>query len=143
MPLSSFCLRHHTIPTHTQHLLQLDLFTALWELPNNISRVESPLVIDRWVAWLQRYPGQQLAKYVLKGISTGFRIIFNYSNSLRRTPCVNLLSAFQNPQVVSKHLEEEKELGRIIGPLEAALAHKVHTKLFGVISKQRHSLGKW
>ena len=55
---------------------------------------------------------------------------------------MNLLSAFQNPQVVSQYLEEEKELGRIIGPLEPAVAQKVHTSPFRVIPK-RHSPGKW
>ena len=127
---------------HTQHLLQLDSFTAPWEPSNRISRVESPLVINRWASWLQKHPDQQLAKYVLKGISGGFRIGFNYSSSLRRAPCINLLSAFQNPQVVSQYLEEEKELGRIIGPLEPVLAQKVHTSPFGIIPK-RHSPGKW
>ena len=38
--------------------------------------------------------------------------------------------------------EEERELGRIIGLLEPALAQKVHTSPFGVIPK-RHSPGKW
>ena len=100
------------------------------------------MVVDRWEAWLQRYPDHQLDEYVLKGISAGFRIGFNYSSSLRWAPCVNLLSAFQNPQVVSKYLLEEKELGRIIGPLEPALAQKVHTSPFGVIPKC-YSPGKW
>ena len=44
---------------------------------------------------------------------------------------MDLLSAFQNPQVVSQYLKEEKELGRIIGPLEPAVTQKVHTGPFG------------
>ena len=103
------------------------------------------LRVNRWASWLQKHPEQHLAKYALKGISGGFRIGFNYSSSLRRAPCVNLLSAFQNPQVVSQYLEEEKEQGRIIGPLEPVVARKVHTtdtSPFGVIPK-RYSPGKW
>ena len=55
---------------------------------------------------------------------------------------MNILSAFQNPQLFSQYLEEEKELGRIIGQLEPTVAQKVHTSPFRVIPK-RHSPGKW
>ena len=44
--------------------------------------------------------------------------------------------------MVSQYLEEERELDRIIGPLEPVLAQKVHTSPFGVIPKC-HSPGKW
>ena len=43
--------------------------------------------------------------------------------------------------MVSQYIEKKK-LGRIIGPLEPAVAQKVHTSPFGVIPKH-HSPGKW
>lgn len=124
---------------YTQHLLQLDQCIAPWEAPERIGKVESPLIIDKWAFWrLQDHPDQQLAKYLLEGISKGFQIGFQCSNHVRQALCINLVSAFWNPE----YIKDEQTLGKIIGLLDPMLAEKVHSSPFGVIPKH-HSPGKW
>ena len=51
-------------------------------------------------------------------------------------------SAYQNAEVVTQYLQEEVSLGRVIGPLPADVASRVHCSPFGVIPK-KHAPWKW
>ena len=53
----------------------------------------------------------------------------------------NMVSARQNPEVVSEYLAKEGALGRIIGPLESD-RRDIQVNRFGVIPKP-HQPGKW
>ena len=75
----------------------------------------------------------------LPGLQNWF---FNYSSNVRRASCVNLVSAFQNPEVVTHYIAEEQALDRIIGPLDPLLVQNVHSSPFEVIPKH-YSPGKW
>ena len=90
--------------SYTDHL-QLDQYRTLLEAPEIIKEVESPLVVDKWASQLQDHPDQQFAVYILEGISKGFRIGFQYSSHVTEASCVNLVSAFQNPEVVTEYLK--------------------------------------
>ena len=58
--------------------------------------------------------------YILQGISKGFRIGYNYNRKAKRVTS-NLLSASQNPEVVTRYIQEEVALVIVIGPLEPQL----------------------
>ena len=53
----------------------------------------------------------------------------------------NLLSASQNPEVVTKYIQDEVNLGRLISPLQPEFTTRVHASPFGVIPKDH--TGKW
>lgn len=90
---------------------------------------------------LKDHPDVELAQYLLAGITEGFRIGFDHTHT-----CVsaksNLLSAEQNPEVVRAYLQEEVDLGRVIGPLPKESSHGIHISPFGVIPKSGKP-GKW
>ena len=53
----------------------------------------------------------------------------------------NLSSAYHNPEVITRYIQKEVALGRMMGPLEPELAARVHVSPFGVILKGH--IGKW
>ena len=75
----------------------------------------SPLVVERWAALLDTHPDRDFVAYIINGISKGFRIGYDYSKKAGRATS-NLLLASQNPEVVTRYIQEEVGLGRVIGP---------------------------
>ena len=90
---------------------------------------------------LKDHPDVELAWYLLAGITEGFRIGFDYTHT-RVSAKSNLSSAEQNPEVVRAYLQEEVDLGRVIGPLPKESSHGIHISPFGVIPKSGKP-GKW
>ena len=66
---------------------------------------------------------------------------FNHGKKLKALGG-NLPSAYQNPEVILKYIQEEVALGRVKGPLPTEVVWQVHTSPFGVIPKKQ-SPGKW
>ena len=97
-------------------------------------------MVERWAALLDTHPDKDFVTYILQGISKGFRIGYNYNRTTKRATS-NLLSASQNPEVVTRYIQEEVALDRLIGPLEPELAARAHISPFGVIPKGH--TGKW
>ena len=110
-------------------------------IPRSLSAVNSPLVVDQWRMLLSDHPDEDLKSYLLGGMREGFRIGFNYSQCECKSAKRNMLSARQNPEVVSEYLAKERALGRIIGPLESD-RRDIQVNRFGVIPKP-HQPGKW
>jgi len=90
---------------------------------------------------LQPHPDRRFVKFILQGIAEGFRIGFNFTKELKSSGG-NMDSAYQNSEVVARYIQEEVSLGRMIGPLPAVVARRVHCSPFGVIPKG-HTPGKW
>ena len=113
-------------------------------LPTRLAMINSPLVVDQWRALLSEHPDGEFKEFLLSGIVEGFRIGFNYTQSECRSAKRNMLSAMQNPSVVSDYLSKERSLGRVIGPLdtEALNILNVQVNRFGVIPKP-HQPGRW
>ena len=91
------------------------------------------------------HPDRAFVKYLLDGICHGFRIGYNDDPSrMRRSAKRNMLSAKQNPQVVSDYLKREREAGQVMGPIpsEEVVRVGVHINCFGVIPKSGQP-GKW
>ena len=83
---------------------------------------------------LDTHPDKEFVAYILQGITKSFRIGYDYNKKTKRASS-NLLSASQNPEVVTRYIQKEVTLGRVIGPLEPVLAARAHISPFGVIPK--------
>ena len=90
---------------------------------------------------MRALPDRECARYLLTGLSEGFRIGFNYRECEHKSARSNMLSAKQNRQVVEEYLREEKEKGRIVSPVGISRAN-VQVNHFGVIPKG-HDKEKW
>ena len=100
---------------YMQQLLQLEQCRrgGEVEVAAQLRGVQSPLVASQWRFFLQHHPDKQFSGYVLTGITQGFRIGFDYRKAECSPVLSNLVSADNNPEVVTKYLEEEAILGRI------------------------------
>ena len=47
-------------------------------LPPECNNVTTPLIVSKWEEALKHYPERAFADYVIRGLSQGFRIGFNY-----------------------------------------------------------------
>lgn len=110
-------------------------------LPPNWSAIITPLVADEWQRQLMGHPDQEFTGYLLRGITEGFRIGFNYCDCKCKSAKRNMQSAIDNPQVVREYLALENGMGRIVGPIEPGIPGVIINR-FGVIPKP-HQPGKW
>ena len=95
----------------------------------------SPLLHEAWLSLLALHPDRTFVTYILEGIQRGFRIGFEYRSHRCRPVKKNMRSASQFPQVVTKYLDTECELGRVIA-LDNETSQEVQTSPFGVIPKR-------
>ena len=110
-------------------------------LPQQLQEVRTPLQLQAWAQALRHHPDQEFAHYILQGIQQGFHIGFDRQVVQCRSAKRNMLSAEQNPGVVDRYLQKEREAGRIVGPLPHPVAG-FQISRFGVIPKP-HQPGKW
>lgn len=108
-------------------------------LPEQWSRVTTPLKSEEWEKELRDLPDRHCAELLIRGISEGFRLGFAYTDHKCRSARENMLSATSNPQVIEEYLGNEVALGRVVGPVENL---DVQISRFGVIPKG-HQKGKW
>lgn len=89
-------------------------------------------------------PCQVLAAVLLREISEGFRIGYDASMAPLKSKKKNLISALEQPEVVSRYLAEEQVAGRVVkvGSIQEAEELGVHCSPFGVIPK-RNRPNKW
>ena len=109
--------------------------------PPSWGAINTPLVVDEWRRQLVEHPDRDFAQYLLRGITEGFRIGFNYRDCKCESAKRNMQSAINNPQVVREYLALESRLGRVVGPLETGTPGMIINR-FGVIPKP-HRPGKW
>ena len=105
------------------------------------TKITTPLVWRNWCQALEHHPDKAFQEYIITGLQEGFRIGFKGAECHRAK--TNMKSATDQPHVVSKYLEEECSLGRVIGPLAFEDFKDTHLMIsrFGVIPKG--STGKW
>ena len=130
--------------SYTPHLLALDSCRPLHQtpLPCEGRVIISPLKAHAWSSLLTTHPDPRLAEYLVRGITEGFRIGFNYSEFSTRPAICNMPSALANPTPVSSYIQTEIEAGRLIGPVNKSDYPNIHISCFGVIPK-RSQPGKW
>lgn len=85
------------------------------KLPPGALRVLTPLKVQTWSALLAGHPDGEFVKYILNGISHGFRIGFNHIpghelHSAKR----NMQSAMDHSKVIDEYLQDECAKQRVI-----------------------------
>ena len=85
---------------------------------------------------MARHPDRGFAEYVLDGIQQGFRVGFDYKRHHCRPAKKNMRSATQFPQVISKYLDAECKLGRVVALEDSEASQSIQTSPFGVIPKK-------
>ena len=134
--------------TYTDDLLRLSQCKSPSRPPlaSQFCAIVTPLQVEAWAEALSSHPDRAFVKYLLDGICHGFRIGYNNDDPsrMRRSAKRNMLSAKQNPQVVSDYLKREREAGRVVGPISSEEIARVgvHINRFGVIPKSGQP-GKW
>ena len=130
-------LHTHTGGTPYVYMAQLqqpDMCSAPFITPPQVQEIVSPLVVEGWKELQDTHIDRNFVTYILEGISKGYRIGYDYNKKTKKVTS-NLLSVSQNPEVVTKYIQKEVALGKMIGPLGPELAAKVHISPFGVIPK--------
>ena len=79
-----------------------------------MATVKTPLKLAAWQKKLQNHPDKDYCKYILKGIEKGLCLGVDESASFTSTQ--NMLSAKQNPAVVTEYLDKEGSQGNILHP---------------------------
>ena len=104
--------------------------------------VSTPLRPKAWAEALAGHPDRALVRYIVEGLTHGFRIGFQRGAPLRSAHD-NLESARQHPEVIRAYLEKERRLGRMLGPFDT-VDHlpPLQVSRFGVIPKG-HGTGEW
>ena len=144
----TICARHSewgTFYEYTADLLALDLCGTSGS-PGHplLSLIRSPLLPGAWNAALRNHPDRAFVRYLIRGLTEGFRIGFSSTAPLHSAPR-NMLSDRQHPEVVRAYLTNECALGRMLGPFPPALIPQLpplQVNRFGVKPKG-HNSGKW
>jgi hypothetical protein len=87
-----------------------------------------------WKGLLKEHPDRWFADFILRGIEHAFRIGFQGEAGIKlRSRMKNMVSATENPTVVSGYLDEELRQGRVtkVGSIEQAKTLKIHCSPFG------------
>ena len=110
-------------------------------LPDECSRVTTPLDPDMWSLLLSTHPDRRFVDYIIRGICCGFRIGCRASAQMLQSSASNMFSAALHPEVIDKYLREELQANRVVEvPHESISA--IHISRFGVIPK-KHQPGRW
>ena len=102
----------------------------------------TPLSSTVWQQALEGHPDRRFVNYILSGITTGFHIGADRAKLIRSSKKGNLPSVRQHPTLVEGHVAEEREAGRLLGPLPPQLARACQISPIGLIPKPRQP-GKW
>ena len=93
--------------------------------------------------YLNSHPDRNFAEYILKGLSTGFRVGYSYTRSRKlRSRGFNHPSCLANQGEVAAHIVAEVSAGRLVGPIPQMFHSKVHTSPMGLVPKG-HRSGRW
>ena len=97
---------------------------------------------EAWRAALADHLDKSYVDYILRGITEGFRIGFNYSHHTCRPSHGNMLSTLENPDVVDDYLQKELRDGNIAEVINPSGLLGLQVSPFGMIPK-RHSPNNW
>ena len=106
-----------------------------------LGRIATPLNVEAWAESLSRHPDRHFAEYINDGLRYGFRIGADRSKLIGPAPN-NMPSALHHRRVVSDYIDNERRLGRMLGPFSPdAFASTIQMNRVGVIPKGQ--TGKW
>ena len=98
----------------------------------------SPVTSRCLANYLVDNPDQDFAAYDVPELREGFCIGFSRSIVLHCN-ARNHPSSLTNAGLVDEHIAQERELGRLVGPISPQLAPKIHTGPIGLIPKPYHA----
>ena len=107
----------------------------------SIFKPATSLHLPAWYEARADHPDKQFSSYILNGIAHGFHIGAVRAGSLRSNQS-NMPSVQLQSQLVASQISDEKESGRLLGPLPPHLASLVRMSPIGLIPKP-HQPGKW
>ena len=111
------------------------------DLPPAMRHIQTPATLEVWRRELAGHPDQQFARYIMGGLSQGFRIGFQHGTSTLRQAAGNM--PITEPGVVSDYIKEELGTGGLVEPTEdEAACLDVHCSPIGIIPK-KNKPGKW
>ena len=84
--------------------------------PRVLSQVCTPLRWDRWRSALASH--HAFVDVLLTGISSGFRVGFDYQSHTYRRARGSMSSVPEDESIISSYLDKERCLGRVMGPLD-------------------------
>ena len=84
-------------------------------LPAGLNSIVTPLHTPAWRTALSEHPDKDFAQYMCNRLSYGFHIGFDCSQPMKSV-CANMPSASLHSEVITKFLDKERSLGRIMGP---------------------------
>ncbi len=113
------------------------------KLPEQATRISTPLVGSKWIESLSCHPDERFSRYIVEGIQRGFRVGFDSSRCSLATGRGNMVSAELHPDVVTCYIQGEVERGRVVrlNP-ETGKGLNIHVSPFGVIPKKSNP-DKW
>lgn len=109
-------------------------------VPEWLSQIVTPLRPHAWAAALASHPDRRLRDYICQGITQGFRVGFDHTVSCKPAGR-NMPSTKAHPKPVDEFLQQEREAGRIMGPMPRSSLRPVQVNRIGVIPKS--TPGKW
>ena len=128
---------------YTQELLGLDRCRPVTasRSPSPLSHIRTPLIMGAWRAALNHHPDSAFADYILRGLSQGFRVGFQYGVCSVQQESANMW--VKDEQVVTEYIKKEVEADRLITlPTAEAARLGIHCSPLGIIPKKSQP-GKW
>ncbi|XP_048578830.1 uncharacterized protein LOC125560693 isoform X2 [Nematostella vectensis] len=98
--------------------------------------ISTPIKIDLLEQELSSHPDREFVTSLLNSLRFGARIGFDGTQKSRVSP--NLISARVHPEIISKNIEKEVNLGRMAGPFSAPPLPNFQCHPVGVVPK-KHS----
>lgn len=105
------------------------------EPPRVLSQVCTLLRWDRWRSALASHLDRAFVDVMLEGISSGFRVGFDYRSRACRRARGNMCSVREDESLISSYLDEERRLGRVVGHLDPGSFPGVHVSPIGLVPK--------
>ena len=93
----------------------------------------TPINVEELETALEGYPNREAAEILLRGFTEGFQL--GFSGERVAMEAHNLRSARDFPAVLSKKLEKELQLGRIVGPFQDPPLHNLRVSPLGLVPK--------
>ena len=112
-------------------------------LPEELSKVVTPLKSEVWEYYLWGLPNRDCTTYVVKGLSQGFRVGFDYAHHSCTSGKRYMISASQHPEAIDDYLRVEVKKDRVLGPVDLHVTpERMQISQFGVVLKGRQT-GRW
>ena len=111
------------------------------ELPALLKHIETPVNLATWERAMLSHPDRQFTNFILKGLSEGFRVGYQYDTAELKQEGKNMPCS--NPQVITEYLQNELKANRVVRlSEEEASTAEIHCSSIGIIPK-KNKPGKW